>query len=648
MSGPLNPAGQTFLFFQAVSSAVLLFMSELVIPPAALSAIVAAVLVVVVSGLWLLRRRRASRRVLQRQAEELRVLSDATSAIAAASLNEDALCRLVFEHAARLVDVSNFQIGFFEGPRYRIKLRMAGGVAQPETEFDLSETGGIVGWLRDTGRSLLVRDFASEADQLPARPRYISQNPPRSAVFVPLQAGDSVIGAMAIQSPQIGAYTDADLRLLKIVGDQAATAVQNARALEVERDRVRQLELLNDVSRATVSILDTQTLLDRVVALIQRNFGYYFVGIFLRDEVGGFECRAATNPAVIGFRLANGQGLVGSAFRDNAPVVVNDVSTDPRFIALPALPAQRSEAVMPLWTGNRVIGVLDLSSAEPGAYGSFELDYLRILAQQVAVAVENAQLFEQSQQQRKMEQELDFAREIQTSFLPRRTPQVPGWSLAAAWRSARQVGGDFYDFIGPLPDGGWGLVIADVADKGVPAALFMALSRTILRSAGFTGRPPTDVLTRANQMLHADTASDLFVTVCYTHWNPSTGTIRMASAGHNPALLRRANGQIEQLKPAGIALGVIPDAAFQDCVQTLAPGESMLVYTDGVIEALNHANEAFGMPLLIDTFARVGAGDAAEAVDAIIAAVTQHVGDEAPFDDQTLLILKRKETPPGA
>ncbi|BCX02463.1 MAG: hypothetical protein KatS3mg053_0401 [Candidatus Roseilinea sp.] len=610
-------------------------------PIVIVAAIALILLAVAILGVICVRRRGEARRRLSARVAELQALSDAVSAIAAASLDEDELCRLVYERAAQVVDVSNFQLGLFDGSRYVIKLRYSRGVEQPGSQFDLSETGGIVGWLRDHGQPLIVHDFQAEMERLPAKPRYVSANPPRSAVFVPMVTRDAVIGAVAIQSERPDAYTDAHLRMLSIIANQAAAAIQNARALQRERKRAQQMELVSEVARSTASVFDLQSLLPRLIQSIQSAFGYYFVGIFLVDELGQIVCSAASHPAVIGKRRRMGEGLVGACIAEGRVIVVDDTSCDGRFMFAPEMPETKSEAVLPLKIGERVIGALDLQSDQPCAFGRDEAHYLEVLSQQVAVAVEDARLYEQSVERQQLEQELNFAREIQTSFLPKSRPQVEGWSVAGQWRAARQVGGDFYDFIA-LPEARWGIVIADVADKGVPAALFMALSRTLMRAVAFSGRAPGEALARANELIQSDSASDLFVTMIYAIWNPRAGSVVFANAGHNPPLLCRATGEVRVLRSRGIALGVVDRLSPEPVFLELQAGDVLLLYTDGMTDAINEAGEAFGLARLQEALARSRHLDAESIAGGLMQIVDEFIGDEPPFDDQTLVVLKRE------
>lgn len=627
-------------------------MSSEAILLAAAFVVVVLMAVAVIAVLMYLRKRGESRRELQTRIAELQALSDAVNAIASASLDEKALCQLVYERAARLVDASNFQLGMFDDSHYLIRLRYSRGQLQPESQFDLSDTGGIVGWMRDTGQALLVHDFQREMDALPAKPRYVSQNPPRSAIFVPMVTGESVIGAIAIQSEHPHAYTDSHLRILSIIANQAAAAIQNARALAQERTRARQMELVSEVARATASSFVQSTLLPRLIKSIQLAFGYYFVGIFLVDELNQIVCAASSYPGVVGKRRKMGEGLVGTCIAEGRAILVDDTREDARFLFEPAMPDARSEAALPLKIGDRVIGALDIESNELCAFSQNQSGYLDILAQQIAIAIEDARLYEQAMERQQLDQELNFAREIQTSFLPKVVPKIPGWSLAGGWEAARQVGGDFYDYI-PLASGDWGIVIADVADKGVPAALFMVMSRTLMRATAFSGRAPADALARVNQLIQSDSASDLFVTMLYVVWSPNNGRVTLANGGHNPPLVCRAGvamddpNKVQVLRSKGIALGVLDRVVPDSYSLELNPGDALLMYTDGLTDALNATGDEFGVERLITAFKQTCHLSADDIVTALQHHIDEFSGDEPAFDDQTLVVLKRNALPEG-
>jgi len=296
----------------------------------------------------------------------------------------------------------------------------------------------------------------------------------------------------------------------------------------------------------------------------------------------------------------------------------------------------------PLVAKGKLVGVMLVDRSGPTeTLDQRRMNILTGTAQQVALAMETARLQEESTERQRLERELEVAQGIQHSFLPQQLPNLPGWELSAFYRAARQVGGDFYDFI-PLKNDKWGIVVADVADKGVPAALFMALSRTNIRAVAFSRDNPAETLVRVNELLLSDSRSDLFVTAWYGVWEPSTGEIVYASAGHNPPLMIRADGMAEELTAKGIALGVINTIKLEERRVTLNPGDVLLPYTDGITEALRSDGTEFGVVGLQSTAASVRTRNASEIMKRIVVAIDTFTAGEAQFDDLTLIVLKRE------
>jgi len=240
----------------------------------------------------------------------------------------------------------------------------------------------------------------------------------------------------------------------------------------------------------------------------------------------------------------------------------------------------------------------------------------------------------------RIEKELEIAHQIQESFLPDRPPRLPGLDIAGRNIPALEVGGDFYDFIG-LPGETQGLVIADVSGKGVPAALFMALSRTLIRASAENRPDAREAIELANRLISRDSRTSMFVTAFYAIVDPGDRTLTYVNAGHNPPLLIRGDsGSVEWLQADGIALGVLEDVAFESVRIALAPGDLVVMYTDGVTEAQNESNEEFGEDRLTETVTRSRSLDAGAVLDAIIAAITDHAGTHPQHDDITLIVLK--------
>jgi serine phosphatase RsbU (regulator of sigma subunit) len=253
-----------------------------------------------------------------------------------------------------------------------------------------------------------------------------------------------------------------------------------------------------------------------------------------------------------------------------------------------------------------------------------------------------AQVVQLAVEKGRLEHELQMAREVQASFLPSETPQVPGWEFVTRWRPAREVSGDYYDFI-PGEDGQLGLVIADVAGKGMPAALFMVLTRTVVRAS--VGRSPSlaEGITYVNRLLHAESSRSMFVTLFYALLNPTNGEITYASAGHDPPLLySAASGQLTELWPTGMALGVIADASFEQRTVHLDPGDLIVFYTDGLTDAIDAQECEFGMERVQRVILDHQSAPAADIVAALERAIDDFAGPTDPFDDIAIMVAKVK------
>ncbi|MDQ2998853.1 MAG: GAF domain-containing protein, partial [Chloroflexota bacterium] len=334
----------------------------------------------------------------RRSVRELAQLNEVSRAIIRAELSVEALCELIYREASKVVDTSSFHLGLFEqsGDHYTLVVRVQDRVRLPPLIVELPSGDGIVGWMRETGRALLVEDFATEMDQLPARPRYQSERPPRAGIYVPLIAGDTVIGSISIQSYRPRAFDADDMRLLSLIADQAAVAISKARAFSEASQRAIQLQAIHEVSERITAILDLDELLPSVVQLIQEHFGYQPVHIFTLEDDGTLSFRASTarGDALARLRqvaIQQGNGIIGAAAAGTQPVLVNDVRQDARYIGDDW--HTLAELAVPLRFGDRTIGVLDVQSAEANRFSESDLFVMRTLADQIAVAIESARAF---------------------------------------------------------------------------------------------------------------------------------------------------------------------------------------------------------------------------------------------------------------
>lgn len=311
---------------------------------------------------------------------------------------------------------------------------------------------------------------------------------------------------------------------------------------------------------------------------------------------------------------------------------------------LNSLKAAGVKIVVPLVSQGELIGLLNLGPRRSEQeYSADDRRLLNTLAAQAAPALRVAQLARQQQaearERERLAQELRVARVIQQTLLPKEIPSLPGWKMAAHWQPARAVSGDFYDFIS-FPDGRIAIIVGDVTDKGVPAALVMATTRSVLHSAAEQLVSPGEVLRHANNMLTPDMPNNMFVTCLYALLDPSTGVIRYANAGHNPAFQRTEQG-VEELRARGMPLGLMEDMTYEEKEALLSPGDQVILYSDGLIEAHNHQGDMFGFPrlrrLLVETACHQ------ELIPCLLSELAEFTGEGwEQEDDVTFVSLERK------
>ncbi|MDX6481986.1 MAG: phosphoserine phosphatase RsbU/P [Gaiellaceae bacterium] len=331
------------------------------------------------------------------------------------------------------------------------------------------------------------------------------------------------------------------------------------------------------------------------------------------------------------------------AYFQSAPGAVDLAGLELDSPALEELRAAGVRLAVPLVSQGELVGLLNLGPRlSDQDYSTDDRKLLNSLAAQAAPALQVAQLVRrqeaEARSRERIEQELRVATLIQQNFLPKQLPDLPGWHVSAYYRPAREVGGDFYDFV-ELPEGQIGLVIGDVTDKGVPAAMVMAATRSVLRASAQRVVSPGEVLSRVNELMCPDMPAKMFVTCLYGVLEPSTGRFRFANAGHNLPYVRTAEGTIE-LRATGMPLGLLPGIVYEETEAVLEPGQVMLLHSDGVAEAHSAESEMFGFPRLLDV---VGSRqDKAEVIDRVLTELDRFTpqGWEQE-DDITLVALTR-------
>lgn len=371
------------------------------------------------------------------------------------------------------------------------------------------------------------------------------------------------------------------------------------------------------------------------VFLIDEENDELFSRVFLEETGALKEIRVKLGEGIAGRVAVTGEVLnIKNAYKDSRLSPIYDQMTGQRIHTILTAPIRNPQG--------KIIGVVQLLDKKGGPFTSRDERLLTAMAAQAAISIENARLYEQEIKQRLLNQELDTARIIQQSFLPQLIPQHPNWDIGAFWRPMREVAGDFYDFY-RLPDGRLGLVVADVSGKGVPAALFMALSVTVLRFAMSLGFSPREVMYRANQAILSDQKSHMFATAFVGYLDLDSSVLQYASAGHDPPLLfRSATGRCEYLEAPGVAIGLFPEAHYVEETVILGEGDVLVLYTDGITEVTDAYEEEFGEERLEELVIQNASRTAQELTDLIINAAATFAVLERAVDDETLVVIKRQ------
>jgi sigma-B regulation protein RsbU (phosphoserine phosphatase) len=444
-----------------------------------------------------------------------------------------------------------------------------------------------------------------------------------------------------LEVPWPGFFNEVHLSLLELLASRMAIALENARLYRRSVRQARTLQLLNEISRELTSVLVLNELLRKIGTLTKRLVDYHWFSIFLADE------EAHTLNAVISLKqdermpgkytVAHGQGIVGTAASRGETIVVPDVTKDPRYVRVN--PETRSEMAVPLIYRGRVIGVVDLESPQVNYFTEEHVRIFSTLAPQIAIATENALLFERlTRSEARLERDLQRAQEIQVHLMPELSPAIPGLDVYTRFQPAHALGGDLYDFLTYRKDRHV-LAIGDVSGKGAPAALYGAMVTGILRSLAPLKLSPPELLNRLNRILLERKIEGHFVTLTYGIWEPKIKTLRLANAGMPLPLLVR-QGQCRAVRAEGIPLGLLEHVLYQETVLTLDSGDLLAMFSDGLIEASNPKHEEFGTRRIENLLRQNASRAPEEIVDLVFEEISRFQQGQARRDDQTLLLVK--------
>jgi sigma-B regulation protein RsbU (phosphoserine phosphatase) len=542
---------------------------------------------------------------------------------------------------ARLTPFSVFSVYLLDERRGDVSIAYAVGYPEDVVKnFRLQVGQGVVGTAVAEQRPIRVGDVSAE-------PRWMGvvENM-QSGLAVPLRHKGKVLGALNLMSEQKHAFSERDEAMLMQFGAHIAQALVNARLFESEREYADTLETLAEIGHEMSAILDLDELLTRVGHLVKRLIDYRTFGIALVNDDGMLEMKMAISygEAMSVPTVRFGEGIVGYAALHKEPVLVPDVSQDPRYIN--AVKDVRSELAIPLLLKDRCLGVLDLESPELDAFSKKHVELLTLLASQAAVAIENARLYEAIRDNEiRLEKEIRFAQRVQRALLPQELPKkLKGVDVGWHFDAARELGGDVYDFLSTEPNT---LVVSvgDVSGKGVPAALYGSFVGEVVRGRTFRRRfmpergTPGMVLTSLNRILHERGLEEYYCTLCYAVFDLKKRVATFANSGL-PYPLHVSTAGVQRVELPGVPLGSFPSSTYDEHTVDLKPGDVFVFYSDGISETFNAAGEEFGSDRVGQTVLQNLDKSAKEIVDAIFGTMQAFRAEAEQTDDQTVVVVK--------
>jgi sigma-B regulation protein RsbU (phosphoserine phosphatase) len=499
------------------------------------------------------------------------------------------------------------------------------------------------------GHTLIIPDVQQD-------PRYMrldieGNDEPRGMIAVPLKLirEQKVVGVLAIESVEPNYFTPEHERILNVLGNQLAVALENARLYDELRARTDEMETLIDIGHEINSILDLDKLLDHITPLLHRVIAFDTLSVGLIDDETeefvwhieeGFNAPSESQANRTGIT----QGIVGRAVQHRHPVIVGDVSHDPSYHVSKGWEecSHHSEMAVPLIHKDKVIGVIALESRRTNAFGHNHAHLLQSVANNLSIAIANARLYaEQVEREQLLENEILLARDIQRAMIPDTPPNLKRFEIAARLEPALNLSGDFYDYI-RLAEHKFGIMIGDVAGKGVRAAMGMAAARSITRLVARSGFGLAKMMKATNSRLHRDLARQLLVTMVYGVLNTEARTFQYSNAGHNPPILMKPDGRWRALKTGGLMLGIFDQQQYKSETIHLQKGDVLFFYTDGLSEAHTAApdKQEFGERRIVEVIREHRNQKASVIADAVLKAVTEFSADAHQHDDLTLIVIK--------
>ena len=551
------------------------------------------------------------------------------------TLDLQTLLNRTSELVRAIINYRIFAIFLLNDRTHELRMRFQIGHTKEAERMRFPLGKGVIGQVALTRQAILLNDVSTSDIYIPANPDV------RSEMAVPLIAKNRLIGVIDIESEKTGYFRPEHMHLLALTASRIAQAIENARLYARVSRQAQTLTVLNEISMELTSILELDSLLERVGQLLRRLIDYQMFTIMLLDDKGEilitrYAWRFGYSHAPLR-RIPITSGLVGTSVREWRVINVPDVRKDPRYLEMNS--ETRSEMIVPLFYKGRIIGVLDLEHTRTGFFNEEHERMLTTLAAQIAIAIENARLYQAvTRQEQQLERDIAMAREVQLRLLPAVAPEHTHADMAVRFLPARAIGGDLYDFLEYGPNQ-TAIVLGDVSGKAAPAALFAALVSGIMRSAAHQQLQPAAMLAMLNDALQERRLESQYVAMLFAVWNDQNQTLQVANSGAVQPLFCRA-GESSPIRAEGFPLGMFPNVTYDEFSVATEPGDVIVFVSDGILDAENAIDEMYGEERLTSLMCGQRTRSAAHIADAILADVTRFQNGRDRFDDETIIVLK--------
>jgi sigma-B regulation protein RsbU (phosphoserine phosphatase) len=571
----------------------------------------------------------------RKRSELLDFLLEISAATSETLTDLDALLANVADMIRRVIPCELFAIQLYSEARQELRIRYAIGHREEvinKLSIPLGE--GITGAAAAARQAILVPDVRKD-------PRYLSAlDAVRSELAVPMVSRGRLVGVIDVQSTELNAYSEYDRALLRLIAARVGVTIQSARLFRRVARQNRTLKTLTHLSREFSSILDLNELLAHIAEAVKKIIRYDAFSILLVDQ----EHKCLRHRFSIRYdervdldNVPLGKGITGAAVESRSVIRSDNTAEDPRYIR--SHPDMRSEVAVPLIVHDRVVGVIDLESDSFAWFTDEHVRMLSLLAPQIAGSVENARLYEElAQREKRIEEDLQRARELQTALLPSRAPEIDGLDIAIGYRPARIVGGDLYDFF-EYGRGEALVAMGDVSGKGVAAALYGALAGGLLRTFAPSKRRPAALLEKLNDVLLERQVDARYVALLVAMWDATSRVLTMANAACLPPLICRG-GEIIGPRVEGVPLGLLPDRQYEEVEFQAQPGDVVVLYSDGITDQVNPEGEDYGRARLKRAITRSCLLSPQAIADFVFRDLDRFTAFAPAFDDQTLVVLK--------